>query len=253
MTNAKVFISHKGNDKPWAERLARSLREGGIDAWLDKWEIQPGDSILGKIQEGISASQFMILVLTPESVAQSARWVAEEWQSFRTRQLGGDECRLLTVLLRTTEIPPILNTILYVDFRNEYQYNSGVHSLVKVMTGGGKPPVLGIDKNGEESRRKPYLEIVRRGTKASIKLSRAVPLEDVWPLTDAMRNSPKIREYGVFSHGHRTTFPGGVTELEFLSDFPIPEEVIMRLANNLGLDIADVLYESGEVRIEKAR
>ncbi|MFN9951710.1 MAG: toll/interleukin-1 receptor domain-containing protein, partial [bacterium] len=45
----KVFISHSSRDKPVVEPLARYLRSVGIDAWLDKWEIAPGDDIIAKI------------------------------------------------------------------------------------------------------------------------------------------------------------------------------------------------------------
>ncbi|MFW5667325.1 MAG: toll/interleukin-1 receptor domain-containing protein, partial [Coleofasciculus sp.] len=42
----KAFISHSSIDKPFVERLATDLRSReGIDAWLDKWEILPGDRI----------------------------------------------------------------------------------------------------------------------------------------------------------------------------------------------------------------
>jgi len=35
----KVFCSHRRADKPIVEAFARRMRQDGIDAWLDKWEI----------------------------------------------------------------------------------------------------------------------------------------------------------------------------------------------------------------------
>lgn len=49
----RVFISHSSKDKPAVEKLARALRAKGIDAWLDKWEIAPGDDIVARINEGL--------------------------------------------------------------------------------------------------------------------------------------------------------------------------------------------------------
>lgn len=43
MATKKVFCSHRGVDKPTVEAFAKRLREIGIDAWLDKWDIAPGD------------------------------------------------------------------------------------------------------------------------------------------------------------------------------------------------------------------
>lgn len=246
MSAPRVFISHKSTDKPWTERLARSLRERGIDSWLDKWEIQPGDSILGKIREGISDSEFMVLVLTPDSVAQSARWVAEEWQSFRTRQLGGAECKLLTVLLRDTEIPPILNNIMYVDFRSEHRYNPGVEALCRVIFGESNRPPL-----GGTAQKKPYVEYVRRGTEAVLKLAKPIDDGSHRSVTKKIESHPDFKPYGIISCGHTWT-SGGIINVILLSTLPIPEEVILRVARSVELEVTEITYESGETRMEKA-
>ena len=41
MTPKKAFCSHRGVDKPEVETFAGRLRERGIDAWFDRWEIAP--------------------------------------------------------------------------------------------------------------------------------------------------------------------------------------------------------------------
>jgi TIR domain len=38
-----VFLSHSSTDKPAVEELARRLAGEGIQAWLDKWNLIPGD------------------------------------------------------------------------------------------------------------------------------------------------------------------------------------------------------------------
>ena len=43
----KVFISHASADKArFVTGLAEKLRANGVDAWLDSWEMQPGDYYL---------------------------------------------------------------------------------------------------------------------------------------------------------------------------------------------------------------
>ena len=50
----KVFISHAGEDREFAQDLATKLRARGVNAWLDVWEILPGDSLIDKIfEEGL--------------------------------------------------------------------------------------------------------------------------------------------------------------------------------------------------------
>ena len=45
--NVKVFCSHSSADKPRVRAIAEQLAAAGIDAWVDQWEIAPGDDIVG--------------------------------------------------------------------------------------------------------------------------------------------------------------------------------------------------------------
>ena len=55
MTNPpKAFISHAHEDKErFVDNFASLLRQHGIDAWYDNWEIGPGDSLVKKIFDDI--------------------------------------------------------------------------------------------------------------------------------------------------------------------------------------------------------
>jgi hypothetical protein len=50
----KVFCSHRGVDKAEVDAFARRLREAGIDAWFDSWEIAAGDDIVASMNRGLS-------------------------------------------------------------------------------------------------------------------------------------------------------------------------------------------------------
>jgi hypothetical protein len=39
----QVFLSHNSADKPAVEDLAHRLRKEGLEPWLDKWHLIPGD------------------------------------------------------------------------------------------------------------------------------------------------------------------------------------------------------------------
>ncbi len=76
--NPKVFVSHASEDKErFVLDFATKLRSKGIDAWVDRWEINPGDSLVDKIfEEGIKNAQAVIVVLSKYSVDKP--WVREE-------------------------------------------------------------------------------------------------------------------------------------------------------------------------------
>jgi hypothetical protein len=63
----RVFISHSSRDKPAVETLERGLRERGIETWLDKWVIGPGDDIVAKINEGLEQAGVGLIVFSAHS------------------------------------------------------------------------------------------------------------------------------------------------------------------------------------------
>src|SRR5262245_4218713 len=74
----RVFISHASEDKArFVAGFAARLRENGVDAWLDQWEMKPGDSLVDRIfEEGLKSAQAVIIVLSAVSVTKP--WVREE-------------------------------------------------------------------------------------------------------------------------------------------------------------------------------
>lgn len=65
---AGLFISHSSADKPFVHRLAIDLVARGMPVWFDTWEISTGDSLQRLIYDGIGASDYLIVVLSPNSV-----------------------------------------------------------------------------------------------------------------------------------------------------------------------------------------
>ena len=48
-----VFLSHSGSDKPAVEELARRLKRDGIEPFLDKWNLIPGDPWQEPLEEAL--------------------------------------------------------------------------------------------------------------------------------------------------------------------------------------------------------
>jgi len=90
MTARRVFCSHRGIDKPAVEAFARRLRAAGIDAWLDRWEIAPGDHIVARMDEGLRECDLALIFfsraydpLRPDE----GRWFHAEVQSLIYRRI----------------------------------------------------------------------------------------------------------------------------------------------------------------------
>ncbi|RKY18091.1 MAG: hypothetical protein DRP63_02625 [Planctomycetota bacterium] len=115
---ARIFISHSSKDKEFATRLAQDLKEMGHQPWLDEWEIKVGECIVTKIEEGVSVSDYMVIVLTQDSI--SSGWVEKEWKSAYWREIERKKVVVLPALLSQCEIPPLLRTKRYADFTKGY-------------------------------------------------------------------------------------------------------------------------------------
>lgn len=126
---AKVFISHRTADMALATRLAKELEAAGHTVWLDDWEIGIGDSIIGKMNEGLRDAQYLVLCYSPLGV--SSPWTAEEWESFRTRQLNGQNVKLLPVNLSGGDPPAILEHLKSADLVRDW--TAGVKQLLKAI------------------------------------------------------------------------------------------------------------------------
>lgn len=126
---ASVFVSHRGADAATAERLASDLRSRGHDVWLDVWNIGIGDSIVERIDEGLSGSSYVLLCYSDTGV--SAPWMSREWMSALAQQLNGVAVRLLPARLAGGHPPAILADIKYADLVKDWL--SGIDALDAAM------------------------------------------------------------------------------------------------------------------------
>ena len=114
-----LFLSHTSVDKPFVEKLAKDLRRIGVNVWLDKWEIQVGDSITWKIEEGIRENEYLGIVLSPEAL--TSEWVKSELGAAWSRQMKTKKIDVLPILYRACDIPSFLADRKYANFQNDYQ------------------------------------------------------------------------------------------------------------------------------------
>lgn len=124
-----IFISHSSIDKQIARRLTAELTRIGVRAWLDEREIKVGDDIIENIESGIRESDYLALVLTPKSVRST--WVTEELNAFRIRQYSEKTGRVLPLLFEDCEIPPMLRSKKYADFRSSF--SQGFQELLRAI------------------------------------------------------------------------------------------------------------------------
>jgi TIR domain len=73
---AHVFISYSSKNRDYALKLARKLRDEGIEAWIDNAGIRSGDDWSQSIFAALRAASAVIVIMTPASL--DSEWVRRE-------------------------------------------------------------------------------------------------------------------------------------------------------------------------------
>src|SRR6202008_307616 len=84
-----VFLSHSNADKPAVEALARRLAKEGIQAWLDKWHLIPGELWQPGLEKALADSGSCAVFVGPSGLGP---WQNEEMRAAidrRVREGGG--------------------------------------------------------------------------------------------------------------------------------------------------------------------
>ena len=143
---AKLFISHSSKDKEFVFQLSKDLCALGHKPWFDDWEIKVGECIPSKIDRAIGEADYVIIVLSPDAV--NSGWVEREWQSKYWDEIEKNKTLVLPILISDCQIPNLLKTKKYADFRDNYRV--GIVYLMAAIT-----PVLESPSPIVEIQQKP--------------------------------------------------------------------------------------------------
>jgi TIR domain len=110
----KTFISYNRGDRNFAIELEKILISAGIEVWRDEKDLQIGDSIIDTISEAINSSDYIIAILSSNSV--NSWWVQKEllWAMIKEQEFG--QTLLLPIVIGECEIPYFLKDRYFIQF-----------------------------------------------------------------------------------------------------------------------------------------
>ena len=135
-----VFISYVRENEAAAERVAKALRESGIDVWIDRDSIVPGDRWKQEIRKAIQNGACFVACFSKEYSARSKTYMNEELTVAieELRQRPTDRGWFIPIKLSTCEIPDrdigagaSLLDIQWLDLSINWDF--GVKKLIKVV------------------------------------------------------------------------------------------------------------------------
>lgn len=104
----KAFLSHTSSDKDLVELVQKELTHA--NAWYDAVDIENGDSIPEKINDGLRNATHYILFWSEK--ASESPWVHAELNAAFIRMLAG-KCKFMIFILDSTDLPELLQPYKY--------------------------------------------------------------------------------------------------------------------------------------------
>ncbi len=131
-----VFLSHNSQDQPAVETLASRLRKAGLEPFLDKWHLIPGERWQPALEKALEASKSAAIFIGPSGISP---WHNEEMQVAIAKAVRSrDEYRVFPVLLPGADervISGFFAQRTWVDFRAGLDREESFEALVAGVTG----------------------------------------------------------------------------------------------------------------------
>ena len=141
-----LFLCHNGADKDWVRELAEQVESETFDGlpngrplrvFFDEWDIDIGQNVLLKINNGLKQSRYVAVVVSPEFL--DAPWPTLEWTHVVADDPTNRKGRLIPLFVRDysaalqtrAELPAPLKTLNWIDFRRPAEFKRSYIRLIR--------------------------------------------------------------------------------------------------------------------------
>lgn len=162
---SSIFLSHSHADKPLARRLAADLRAAGHSVWIDEAEIEIGDSLIGKIREGLDQVEYVGALISSASV--DSEWVNKKLEIASNREIDERRVVVLPLLVEKVDLPGFLKGKFYGDFTEKHKYEDSLQLLLRTLEPANPVPQVSPEE----------LEVLREQLNAALAQAEAHKIE----------------------------------------------------------------------------
>ena len=132
-----IFICHSSRDKDSVRPLVHSLqRRRNLSVWYDEASLRPGSIIRRGIEAGISKADYLIAVLSSNTIDTIGGWIGFEldlaYEKERLRNQKEHYFVIPVIIEHGIVVPGWLSTKVHVDLTRGF--NKGVSAIVKAIS-----------------------------------------------------------------------------------------------------------------------
>jgi WD40 repeat protein len=122
----RVFISYSRADSAFAAKLRENLIENNIDAYLDQYDIAPGEPWQERLSGLITRADTVVFCLSPHFIQSEIC----DWEVNEAERLGKRLIPVVANVPRNEDVPQRLKRLNYIFMRDEIEYSSGLAGLI---------------------------------------------------------------------------------------------------------------------------
>lgn len=116
-----LFVSYASEDHALASALKSALESAGLRVWLDKSEITLGDSLIAKLNAGLSVSRYGLVILSPSYLSKP--WPKSEFEALQHKAISSERKVILPILHRLShaqlsQMMPLMGPIITAEFKD---------------------------------------------------------------------------------------------------------------------------------------
>ena len=142
MTIPKVFISYSHdsqNHKKWIIDFATRLRQTGVDAIIDQWELKPGDDLPSFMEKNLNSADYTLMICTEKYVEKAnsgSGGVGYEKMIITSELLSNiDNNKVIPIIRQDGShlVLTFLKTKLFIDFSNNDEFEYNFDELIRTL------------------------------------------------------------------------------------------------------------------------
>jgi hypothetical protein len=136
------FVSYEQGDFRWAVWIAWQLEAAGYSVLVQSWDFVPGTNWIKVMQEGVSSSARVLVVLSPSYIASV--FGGAEWQAIWAGDPTGASRRVIPVRVAPCDRPGLLSGIVGIDIFDvaESTAKERLHQAIRdAVAGRAKPRI----------------------------------------------------------------------------------------------------------------
>jgi len=202
-----VFISYSHQDSAFANRLAEELFLSRVHIWLDKHQLEGGESLRARIGSAIGSASALLVCLSRMSV--TSVWCAEELRLGLLKELEESRWIIVPILLEDCDVPDFLKDRIAVDFRKQFEQAIQyllytIQHLISITSGRIEAERFYTDWRIVTASWEPHYELEVTAVQAATQLKYTI-LTQVWVSGNeaASKRARAFRDAGLDWYGRR--------------------------------------------------